>query len=148
MAKLTNAQPPASHPAGWASGDSAELKGTEMKPTKKQMMILREIATCKFSNKFPIEENQELYDHRKYGQPVRVKEWSENLGIAPTSGRGIFRSLIKSGLIWFESDEEYNSGHTVCGMTAKGIELYEASGGIWRTCIFQDIPTLTALDYV
>ena len=119
-----------------------------MNPTKKQMMILREIATCPFSNKFPIEDNQELYDHRKYGQPVRVKEWSENLGIAATSGRGIFRSLIKSGLIWFEDDEEYNSGHTVCGMTSKGIELYEANGGIWRTCISEDIPTLKALDYV
>ena len=30
-----NAQPPVAHPAGWASGDSAEQKGTEMKPLTK-----------------------------------------------------------------------------------------------------------------
>ena len=35
--KDANAQPPVPHPAGWASGDSAELKGTDKCSAKKNV---------------------------------------------------------------------------------------------------------------
>jgi ribosomal protein S2 len=41
VAKLTDAQPPVAHPTGWASGDSAELKGTDMKPIRQQIQELK-----------------------------------------------------------------------------------------------------------
>ena len=36
-----NAQPPVAHPAGWASGDSAELKGTDMNSTERKIKALQ-----------------------------------------------------------------------------------------------------------
>ena len=105
-----------------------------MKPTKKQMNLLTEIA--KDRDPEHLVDGFEVY---KTGFSwTELPTWAANLGISVKSARGVFATLVKSG--WIELDEEnchklnHFSGQYEWNMSAfteKGVEVYECNGGEW-----------------
>ena len=104
-----------------------------MKPTKKQMNMLNQIAKWRDPEHFV----DGLEEYKTGFSWTELPTWAANLGISEKSARGVFATLVKSG--WIELDEENSHKRNHCGQydwnmsafTEKGVQIYESNGGEW-----------------
>ncbi len=105
-----------------------------MKPTKKQMNMLTQMAKWRDPEHFV----DGLEEYKTGFSWTELPTWAANLGLTPKSARGVFATLVKAG--WIELDEDNDRtivtpkgqlDWNMSAFTKKGVEVYESNGGEW-----------------
>jgi hypothetical protein len=122
------------------SGNDAR-KGTEMKPTKKQMALMDAMA-----------QDREIVHYVDCGGleamkggfcNTEIKDWAKVAGLSTKSARGVFASLVKAGWVELDGDNFRNNPSftdywDMSAFTQAGIQAYEIGGGGWYEAIYKE----------